>query len=895
MKRIGSSYHTLRTLLRGLSLSIVLGLGGVFVAALGYTFYIFQGLPDVSTLKDYRYSRVSEVYSSDGVKIGEFSNERRYPVRFEEIPQHVISAFLAAEDARFYQHRGVDFSGIARAMFSNVMKGRYAQGASTITQQLARSLLLETRRKEITRKLKEMVLAWRMERKLTKAEILTLYLNSIYLGHGAHGIGAAAKFYFNRKIQDVNLAEAAILAGLPQRPNDWDPFHSPYMAKRRQRYVLKQMTDERYISEADAEKAYQQDLSLYPLVDPNLKEAAFFTEHVRQYVMGKYGSQVILTQGFRIYTTLRHDFQKVAEESVSKGIREVDKRLGWHGLLSRQETPEAQIAFRAATHQDVIQQLALVRVLRGKTDSTTQSLDYDSRPVTGRQSPYYGETPVKEGEFYVALTEGIQDAKKSATLSIGRTPAILPFDSLQWVTVGTPPNLVPIQQISQTLKVGDVVRVKVEKIDKAAHAVYVSLEQEPQIQGALLSYDLDNGFVRAMVGGLDFSKSKFNCALQAKRQVGSTFKPVIYAAAIEKGFSPSSLVTDAPLVFKYEGTLDADNQGEDWRPSNYGGTFEGDIPLRRALIRSMNIPTVKILNEITLDYAIQYARSLGITAPLPRELSIALGSWSSSLDELMATYARFPKLGKPIPMVFITKIEDGTGKVLESWSPPAEAAAAVSPTLATTASVTTGAPPAVSESPAELSPAVAYVMTDLLRGAIREGTGRAASHVRANIAGKTGTSNDHRDAWFIGYTPELITGVWVGNQLDVPLAPGETGGKSAAPIWAEYMANAVKEYPKGDFEIPEDVVFAYVDRETGRLAPVSSSNRVRVAFKVGTVPNLKGDNIASIGEPGSRMTSGAKSRGVLPITDGEEGGEDPMSPPPKDEETSDFLREGYQE
>jgi len=863
-------------LIRGVFKTASFAVAAIVVGLLGLvTLFIIQitrDLPDVKTLKEFHHSHATEIYSDDGKKIGEFTTERRYPVQFDQIPKHVIQAFLASEDSNFYQHKGIDVGGIFRAIFSNLLKGRFAQGASTITQQVARGLLLSTRKKEITRKVREMILARRMEKELTKNEILALYLSDIYLGHGAYGIGAGARNYFQKSVSELTVAEGALLAGLPQRPNDWDPFHNPHIAKRRQHYVLNRMVEERFITPDESKQAFQTPLKLFVLEDLNNSVAPYYTEYVRQYLMNRYGSERILSDGFKVYTSLKFDLQKVAEQSVDRGLRAVDKRLGWRGVATKLQGTEAVEKFLTEYHEDILEKVTPSRILPVVIDEKNRRLEFDLSDLQKPGGPHFGPTPVKEGGYYKAVITAANDAQKMALAKIGRSDIEIPWATMEWVKgKETTMNLV-----SQVVKPGDVVLVKIDKIDRFNFRIEASLEQEPEIQGALLSYDVETGHVRALVGGTDFAKSKFNIALQAKRQVGSTFKPLLYSAAMDKGFSPSSIVTDSPIVFKFEGQLDADNAGEPWRPRNYAGKFEGDIPLRLALIRSMNIPSVKLLNELTIDYVIEYARTLGITSPLQRDLSIALGSWSSSLEELSRAYAIFPRLGKPIALNYVKRVEDIDGKVLEEHN---TGDASIVPRNQVNPD------PELNAKGLVISPQTAYVMTDMLRGVVREGTGTGAAVVGGPIAGKTGTSNDHRDAWFIGYSPAIMTGVWLGYEKDKPLDPSETGGKAAAPIFAEFMTAAVAKYPKAEFPVPDDVVFAYVDKETGRLATASTVKRVRVAFKSGTVPDSTGGNLLRVGDPGIRHTTASGNPDSRPQA----------TTPPAAEETDDFLREGYQE
>lgn len=869
----------IRGLFQTFSVAIVAVIFGGFAVAGLFLYNVLKDLPEVSTLKDFHHAVATEVFAEDGRKIGEFTTERRYPVKFDTIPKHVIYAFIAAEDSHFFEHGGIDLGGVLRAVFSNVLRGRYAQGGSTITQQVARTMLL-TRKKELTRKIREMVLAHRMEQQLTKNEILGLYLSEIYLGHGAFGIGAAAQNYFHKTVDQLTIAEAAILAGLPQRPNEWNPFRNPYLAKRRQQYVLHRMVEDKFITDAQQRQALGETLKLYEVADASTSIAPYFLEYVRVYLMNKYGSDKVLTTGMKVYTTVNYDLQRVAEQSVMHGLHEVDKRLGWRGVSQHFDDPTKAKEFLAGIHDETLDKLAPARILPATIDASFRKLQYDLTQFSERNNPYFGATPVKQGEIYKALITGI-DAKRGRTLAdIGQTHVTLPWSYMEWTRNADKPNA----QNSDTLRMGDVIYAKVEKIDRGTGEIEVSLEQDPEVQAALLSFETETGYVRAMVGGKSFELSKFNCALQAKRQVGSTGKPLLYAAAMDKGFSPASLVTDAPIVFKYEGNLDADNAGEDWRPHNYEGKFEGDIPLRLALVRSMNIPTVKLLNEITIDYDIQYARNLGITAVLPRDLSIALGSWSTTLEELTRTYAVFPRLGRPLTLAYIKKVQDEKGQTLEEFMPGTDA---------TKPKIPEGVAPNLAQSGLVMSPQTAYVMIDMMKGVDREGTGRAATAVPAPVAGKTGTTSDHRDAWFLGYTPHVMTGVWVGYEKDKPLDPAETGGRAAAPIWVQYMNAAIQNYPRNDFAIPDDIVFAYIDRQTGKLANSRDPNRVRVAFKSGTVPNATGDNVPRIGEPGSRMTSTvapATSVGTAP-----QAGQVAAPPVPEKEDTSDSLRQGYQD
>lgn len=862
----------IRKCFQKLSLYSFFGFMGLALFGLVFLYLMTTGLPAVSLLKDYQHAHATEVFSDDGQKIGEFTTERRYPLDFDKIPTHVIQAFISAEDSHFYQHNGIDLNSIARAFWSNILKGRYAQGGSTITQQVARAILLESKKKVITRKIREMILAYRIERKLTKNEILGLYLSEIYLGHGSYGLGAAARNYFHKGVESLTIAEASLLAGLPQRPNDWNPFHHPDLAKKRQSYVLRRMVEEGYLTAEEGEQALADPLKLYPVEDLNNTKAPYFVEYVRQYLMSKYGSDSILSGGFKVYTTVNYRFQKSAEKSILNGVREVEKRLGWRGPKTHLENKMDQDEWKAQTHRSVLNQLKPTRILPADAaEKGLKELEIDLSDLNSQSRHVFGETPLEEGGVYDALVVEVEPDGKKAMLKVGLSSVSLDLSDATWVKKEGN----PIEGLNDIIKQGDLISVRIESIDTKHSVVKGSLSQEPEVSGALLSYDVSSGFVKAMVGGIDFNASKFNCALQAKRQVGSTFKPLIYAAAFDKGFSPASLVTDSPVVFKNDAQEEVDTSkitSEDWKPHNYGGRFYGEIPLREALIRSMNVPTVKLLSEITLDYGIKYSRSLGISSPLPRDLTIGLGSWSASLEEIMRAYAIFPRLGKPVELVYIKKIEDSQGNIIEEFKAP-------DPEVVDT------------EKQADLpviSAQTAYIMTDLLKAVVKEGTGRAALGVPGPIAGKTGTSNDYRDAWFVGYSPHVVTGVWVGYLKDKVLGQSEVGGKAAAPIWSDYMRAISSSYPRKDFQLPEDIVFAYMDKETGKLALPGNPNRVRVAFKQGLIPNRQGSNLPRVGEPHFRATSADT---VNPDPSETELTSEPSIP---EENTQDFQREGYE-
>ena len=628
-----------------------------FALYAGYR-HITHDLPRISTLADYRPPEVTSVYANNLRKIGEFYRERRMVIPLSRMPEILIQAFVSAEDSRFFSHPGLDFIGIARAFFKNIEAGAVVQGGSTITQQVIKSFLLGSER-SYERKFREAVLAYRINKSFTKEEILFLYLNQIYLGYGAYGVEAAAENYFGKSAKDLNLAECAMLAGLAKAPGKDTPAGYPERAKIRQKYVLRRMVQEGYITQAQAGEAAEFPLRIRPRQNWFADGVPYFTEYVRQYVENRYGTEQLYSGGMKIYTTVDITVQEMAREEMEKGLMALEKRHRY---------PE-----------------------------------------------------------------------------------------------------------------------------------------DAALQGAMLCVELGTGYVRAMVGGRDFDASQFNRAVQARRQPGSSFKPIIYAAAIDRGFTPMSIVNDSPV--SYPG-----GDGKLWTPSNYDGRYYGPMRLRRALAQSRNVPAVRTLNRIGTAYAADYARNLGITSHLDKGLSLALGSSGVSLLEMVQAYSVFANQGQLIRPVFITKITDRFGNEITESSVPAQV----------------------------IEPATAFIMTSLLRSVVENGTGVRVKKLNRPVAGKTGTTNDFRDAWFIGYTPEYITGTWVGFDIERSLGKGETGSQAAIPIWLGFMERLLDGTPVQEFpESAEGVVVTQIDASTGMLAHSDSVNVIRECFKQGTEPKYR--------------------------------------------------------
>ncbi len=759
-------------------------------SAVGAAFYVnlASGLPNIQDVrKDYRPPIITRVLDAGGRLMGEFAAERRIVVPVTGMPERLVKSFVAAEDKRFFEHAGIDFMGLVRAAFANI-EGR-KQGASTITMQVAKTFFLADAPRDIRYKLKQIILAYRLEKHLTKEQILYLYLNQIYLGHGAYGVGAAAQVYFGKEVKDLTLPETALLAGLAQLPSTYSPYSNPDQARARRAYVLARMREEGYISPAQAEAAARAPLVTKVKDLEDLAAAAFFNEHVRQYLQARYGADAVYKEGLTAHTTARLDLQRAAQKAVERGLRALDKREGYRGPPERLAEPKKQETFLAE----------------------------EARKTGGVLEVSAPTDPV----IYKALVSKV-DAKGADLLVGGSVPARLPLEEMAWARKPNPevdPAENPVKDATTVLKAGDVVLVsmrslpaRVEKGLRKAPAptstvAVAALEQQPLVQGALLAMDPESGAVRAMVGGFDFAQTQFNRAMQAKRQPGSAFKPIIYAAALDspKGFTPASIVVDSPFI--------EDTAELQWRPKNFDGRFYGPTTLREALTHSRNLVSIKLLDQIGAGYAIEYARTLGITAPLARDLSLALGSSGVSLLELVRAYAVFAAQGNRPEPFFVTKVVDRDGKVLEENQP------------VVTSQV--------------ISPETAFIMTNMLTGVVQDGTAQRVKALGRPVAGKTGTTNDLNDAWFVGYVPGLVAGIWVGFDDLRSLGWAETGARAAAPVWLDFMQEALRGEPVRAFlPSPPGVVFTRIDAKSGKLAApgASGDDVITESFKQGTAP-----------------------------------------------------------
>ncbi len=786
-------------------LTLLAIIGGVATVA-GVIWHYSKDLPSVDSLAIYEPPTVTIVRDADGTVVGQFWEQQRYVTPMEEIPDNVRDAFVAAEDSSFWEHAGIDYIGIVRAMIANVKQRRMAQGASTITQQVARSFLL-TREKKLERKIKEAILAHRIERNFDKEHILYLYLNQIFLGHGAYGVQAAANLYFDKDVSELTLPEAAIIAGLPQAPSNYSPNRNFQAAKDRQRYVLNQMADKGYITQEEADAAYATPLVFSKKRDRNLDHAPFYVEHVRRYLVETYGHDVVYNQGLQVTLPIDLDLQATANEAVRTGVLRSDKLMGYRGALVSHETEDARADRR----------LEIDRKRAVELRPYDPAFELADGPVPDGLLP-----PLIEGETSRGIVAHVE--KKWALIDVGSRRGLLPVDEFAWCHNLNPEvnfTYFKCKTIDDVLAVGDEVEIRVvaatedwkrtvgRKWEGPTEYPRLAMEQPPGPNAAMLSVRVTDGAVLAMVGGYDFESSEFNRATQARRQVGSTFKPLVYAAALDNedaGFHPSSILVDAPIVEESRG-----EHGEIWTPGNAGGEYLGDTTFRRGLILSRNIVTLKILQRIGVEYMYEYVQRFGFTNELPRDLSMGLGTASLTLTEMARAYTVFATLGDRQDLYFVSEVRDRHGNVLES----------------TTAGARTEE---------VMSPETAFLMVNLMQDVVRAGTARKALVLGVPLAGKTGTTNGFRDAWFIGYTPELLTVAWVGLDDFKQLGRGQYGGDVALPIFLDYMKPAIEKYPPSEYEKPAGVVFRKVDMETGLLAREGQSS-IKVPFVKGNEPD----------------------------------------------------------
>ena len=741
---------------------VAAGLGAGAVASTFYNQYWNQ-LPPIERLHNYDPPVATRVYAANGDLVETFFFERRFLTPIREIPAVVRHAFVAAEDADFYSHHGVDLSAIARATLANLRAGNVVQGGSTITQQVVKALLL-TPERSYERKLREVMLALRLEREVGKDEILYLYLNQIYLGDGNYGVGAASRSYFGKTPAELTLAEAALLAGLPQAPSRYSPTRNPQGARTRQRYVLGRMLDEGFITAGDFQAATREETEVLPRGRATAKVGSYYTEYVRRYLEDNFGKEALYYKGFRVYTGMDIEMQGLAEAAVRRGVEAADQSLGYLGPLERLEPEQFEARLEAETKREELSELKVGKVYKGLV------------------------TASGPGTITVAV------GSRSGDVDVSRLP---------WHS--------DIEAGERRFARGDV--VEVEATDSGQPLL---LTQSAHSETALVAIDPADGQVKAMVGGFDFSRSEFNRAIQAKRQPGSAFKPLVYAAALDNGYTPASVVLDAPIQW-----VDHDNV---WAPQNYSRRFYGPTTLRKALEKSRNVVTVRVVQDLGVETVVDYISRFGFQAPIGRNLSVGLGTSETSLLELTSAYSVFPNGGKRVEPALITRIEDASGKLIETHEH--------------------GATPVMSEQ-------TAYLITSMLEGVVQRGTGKSVRDIGRPAAGKTGTTNDQHDAWFVGFTPDLVTGVWLGYDDDRTLGRHGTGGRMAAPVWLDFMREALIDAPVSHFSMPEGISCVLIDPATGSRATATTEESSLECFKSGTEPSATEDGLEARPAPGS--------------------------------------------
>jgi penicillin-binding protein 1A len=789
---------------------ILLGfLCAIIVFAVGLWLFMMQGLPSIQELKEPQPTFVSKVLAADGSVIGYYPPGGMVILDDKDIPEMLKKAFISAEDATFYSHAGLDYRRIIAAIITDIRAASYSQGASTITQQVVRTYLLG-REKTIYRKVRESVLAIRIERSLTKDQILNLYLNRVYLGSGASGVGAASLRYFNKECKELTLSEMSLLAGLAPAPARYSPLNSLPSAKKRQNYVLSRMAAERYISEEEAEKAYLEPLRITGKNYAMFTRYPYVTDYIHQVVSQKYGAE-IFNNGITIKTSIIPKLQDAAELAARKGVIELEMRQGlYRGPVKGLDT--TQIADIMAFQKNRVEWEDIVNY-----------------------------------EIYFGEVKSVLPLK----INIGTKTVDLTSKSYEWITPAKKWDPASI------LKPGDLVRVL--SIGKD-----FILSQDPLIQSALVAFDLSGSKLTAIVGGVDYAKSQFNRAISAKRQSGSSIKPFIYAAAIDKGYTTTTIIIDAPETFK------KDELDDGYNPQNYERKYYGATTLRTGLVMSRNVVTVKILRDIGIDYALDYLKTFGMEGEFPRDLSLALGTGTVTPYNLTKGFAVFANYGRPFEPTAIDSIQEANGTSIytapqagaqvytstgiimqekkeqtaeNGFEPPQkenppEASIAGPELPAEEDAIESEDNPEIQtdEEPVIIAPQTAYIITNMLADAVQYGTATRVKALGRPVAGKTGTSDDFKDAWFIGYTPGILCGVWVGYDDMQPLGEKEAGGRAAAPIFLDFMKIAESGKPAADFKVPAGIVFAQINPKTGLVTANPVPGARFECYKEGTLP-----------------------------------------------------------
>ena len=798
-----------RWLIKTLVLLVVVAVVGI-TGVIGVLWHFGRGLPDYSQLATYEPPVMTRVQGGDGSLIAEYAQERRVFVPVNAMPKLVIAAFLSAEDKNFYTHPGVDFFGVARAMIQNVMsvgENRRPVGGSTITQQVAKNFLLGNE-VSLNRKVKEAILAFRIEHALSKDRILELYMNEIYLGQGSYGVAAAALNYFNKSLDQLTVAEAAYLGGLPKAPSSYHPIRQAAAAKARRDYVISRMQEDGYINAQQATAAMDTPLVMRPASETRVTEAQYFSEEVRRDILAHFGESTLYRGGLSIRTTLDSKLQAIADTSLRDGLLAYDRRHGWHGVIARIDAGDGWADRLKAT------------------------------PVKGLYTTWRATVVLK-----------VEDEKAEIGFADGST-GTLPLAEMRWArpirghqTVGPQPA-----KVTEVLKAGDVVAV--EATDQKG---IFSLRQIPEVNGAVVAVDPHTGRVLAMTGGWSFEASQYNRATQAYRQPGSSFKPFVYLTAMENGYTPSSRVLDAPFAIDQGPGLGL------WKPGNYGGTFLGPSTLRTGVEKSKNMMTARLASQIGMGPIADMAQKFGVVDKMPLQLSMALGAGETTLLRITTGYAELVNGGKKVTPSLIDRIQDRNGKTIYRHDTR-------DCETCTGAEANVDNPPSLPDTREQLAPATSvYQMVSILQGVVQHGTGIAINSLGRPLGGKTGTTNDSNDTWFIGFSPDLAVGVFMGFDTPKSLGQRETGATVAVPVFKEFMAAALKDQPAIPFRVPPGIRLVRVNEETGLLASAGDRHAILEAFKPGTEPTGNEGVLDGSGSRNDIESVGARN---TPATDG---------------------------
>ena len=755
---------------------LVIITGTISAAALGvFLFELSKTLPQ--NLEDELHKRndvlPTVLFDREGNQIEELFIQRRIVVPYEQFPPHLVQALVASEDSRFFSHLGIDPLRIPKAFLANLRAGRIVQGASTLTQQTARLFLL-SREKQIVRKLREMLLAFRMEMQFSKQEILSLYLNKVYLGN-AEGIEAASQGYFGKHAEELNLAESTLLVGILPAPSRYAPHVNPEFALLRRNTVLRRMRQEGFISEQELQKTSEMPISLIRIHDSTTEATSYYVEHVRRYLIKKYGSKVLYQGGLKVYLAMDLNYQTYAHEALRKGILELTKRQGFRGQQKDESLDNSSSTDNSTLDNTVkIDSLFLGNIVGGTVNEVSE---------------------------------------KKVSVKIGKSSGTLEWNNIKtWRNGNILKDERPsrIAKPSEIFSTGDEIQVRLADYDTINNSFRLELYQEPLVNGALLAMDPKNGEVLSMSGGYRYGESEFNRAIQAQRQPGSSFKPIVYSAALDAGFTLSSALIDSPRAYATGAQTAGD--AEIWTPKNYGDKIMGKVSLRTALVKSLNLPTIGLCEELKPKQVIVYSRRFGITADMMENLTTCLGSLSTTLQEMITAYGVFANQGRLVKPIYILRVEDQAGNTLESSLP---------------------------EFKQVTSEETAFLLSNVLQDVVQTGTGRRARAIGRPSAGKTGTTNDNVDAWYIGYIPQLLTGVYVGFDKPRRMGRSETGSKAAAPIWIDFMKNAVTNLPTEQFKQPPGITTVKIHKSGRRAIPCDNVKEIKEEhYKTGTEPVL---------------------------------------------------------